>query len=291
MTRIGALLFRDIPPEDLASTARSMAPLVDELWIVEDLNWPGGVSQLAIALEATDDDGSGRPVIGHGIAPAPFRNPAALAMEWATLDRRFPNRIIGGIGHGVPEWMGWIGERVDSPLTLLRETIESTRATLAGPTSYAGRYVTIDNVELKFPPLGRIPVVAGVTGPNSLELSGEVADGTVVAEGHGPDQIRAARERIDTGRRRAGRTNQHDLTVFVGFYCGDVTLLPPPPDDVPTDGYAIVGDTPDDVIADFQALLDASVDSMVLIPFADTVGQLELFRTEIEPRLSPAAAD
>jgi alkanesulfonate monooxygenase SsuD/methylene tetrahydromethanopterin reductase-like flavin-dependent oxidoreductase (luciferase family) len=105
MTRIGAMLLREIPPEDLQVAARAIAPRLDELWIIEDLNWAGGVSQLAMVLDATDDDTSGRPVIGHGIAPAPFRNPAALAMEWATLDRRFPNRIVGGIGHGVPDWM------------------------------------------------------------------------------------------------------------------------------------------------------------------------------------------
>ncbi|MDG2026398.1 MAG: hypothetical protein P8J50_04760 [Acidimicrobiales bacterium] len=105
MTRIGAMLLREIPPEDLQVAARAIAPRLDELWIIEDLNWAGGVSQLAMVLDSTDDDTSGRPVIGHGIAPAPFRNPAALAMEWATLDRRFPNRIVGGIGHGVPDWM------------------------------------------------------------------------------------------------------------------------------------------------------------------------------------------
>lgn len=285
MTRIGAMLLRDIPPEDLQGIARAIAPGLDELWIVEDLNWPGGVSQLAMVLHATDDDASGRPAVGHGIAPAPFRNPAALAMEWATLDRRFPNRIIGGIGHGVPEWMDWVGERVESPLTLLRETIEATKAVLDGPTAYAGRHVSIDNVALEFPPLGRVPVVAGVTGPKSLELSGEVADGTVLAEGHDPDQIRAARERIDAGRARAGRTDPHDLTVFVGYYCGDLDELPPPPPNV-VPGYAIVGPGPEALIPEFQAVLDTGLDSLVLIPFGPPAEQLAVFHRQIAPALT-----
>ncbi len=51
----------------------------------------------ATVLQATE-----RVVVGHGIAPAPFRNPAALAMEWATLATLHPGRFAAGLGHGVP---------------------------------------------------------------------------------------------------------------------------------------------------------------------------------------------
>lgn len=128
---------------------------------------------------------------------------------------------------------------------------------LAGPTTYEGRYVSIDNVALEFPPLGSIPVVAGVTGPNSLELSGEVAAGTVLPGGSDADQIREAQARIEVGRTRAGRTDSHRLTVFVGYFCGDVSTLPPPPEDV-EDDFAIVGPSPDAGIEEFQAILDTA---------------------------------
>ncbi len=96
-------------------------------------------------------------------------------MEWATLARRHPGRVIGGIGHGLPSWMRQLGESVDSPLTLLRETIEATQQILAGgKVSYRGRYVAVDDVELVFAPTEPIPVLARVTGHVRWKLSGEI---------------------------------------------------------------------------------------------------------------------
>ena len=285
MTRVGAMIMRDIAPEDVAPLAAAAAPGLDELWVIEDLNWAGGISQLTAVLDATDNDMSGRPLIGHGIAPAPFRNPAALAMEWATVARMHPGRVIGGIGHGVPGWMRQLGESVESPLTLLRETIEVTREILAGTrVTYEGRYVDIADVELVFPPKEPVPVVAGVTGPKSLRLAGEVADGTVIAEGFGPDRLLEARTLIDEGRAAAGRTDAHHVSVFTGFYCGDVNLLPPPPPDVP-DGFAAVAPDPSAVADDLQAIIDAGADSLVIVPFGPDLDQIRLFADEIVPLL------
>ncbi|MEL6982617.1 MAG: LLM class flavin-dependent oxidoreductase, partial [Actinomycetota bacterium] len=98
----GVMLRREIAPEDEIATARAMAPFVDELWIVEDLPYAGGVAQLGPILAATED---AKVTVGHGIAPAPFRHPVALAMEWAALARMYPGRLQAGIGHGVPSWM------------------------------------------------------------------------------------------------------------------------------------------------------------------------------------------
>jgi alkanesulfonate monooxygenase SsuD/methylene tetrahydromethanopterin reductase-like flavin-dependent oxidoreductase (luciferase family) len=285
MTRVGAVIKRDVPPERVAALAADAAPGLDELWIIEDLNWAGGISQLAAVLDATDNDAAGRPLVAHGIAPAPFRNPAALAMEWATVARMHPGRVIGGIGHGVPGWMRRLGEQVDSPLTLLRETIESTIQMLAGErVTYDGRYVSIRDVELVYPPTSPVPVVAGVTGPNSLRLSGEVADGTVIAEGFGPGRLRQARSLIDEGRAGAGRTEPHHMSVFTGFYCGDLERLPPAPPDVP-DGFAAVAPDPAAVAAVLQTIIDAGADSLVILPFGPDLEQIRLFVEEVTPLL------
>ena len=277
------MLRRDLPPETLLDTARAVAPHFDELWIVEDLNWPGGVAQLAAVLEATADRGA--PVIGHGVAPAPFRNPAALAMEWATLARLHPGRLHAGIGHGLPRWMEQIGEKVASPLTLLRETIESTRQILAGgPVTYQGRYVELTDVELVFPPEVVPPVLAGVTGPKSLALSGAVADGTVLAEGFDANSVEMVRALIEEGRAEPGAPEAHRLTVYCGYFLGDESTLPPPPTDGVPDGWAAVTDDRDQMVELLQPLCDL-VDSLVLIPFGDTVDQLSEFATDIGPRL------
>ncbi|MEM9522019.1 MAG: LLM class flavin-dependent oxidoreductase [Actinomycetota bacterium] len=284
MTDIGAMLRRDLPPEQLLDTARAIASLFDELWIVEDLDWPGGVAQLASVLEATA--GPDAPVIGHGVAPAPFRNPAALAMEWATLARMYPGRLHAGIGHGVPGWMDRVGQSVASPLTLLRETIESVRQILrGGRVSYDGRYVQLRDIDLVFPPDIVPPVLAGVTGPKSLELSGRVADGTVLSEGHDADQVRAALAHIRADREVDGAPTSHRFTLYVGYYLGDLTELPPPPTDGPEGGWAAVTDDSDEMVEQLQTVLDAGIDSMVIVPFGETIEQLERFATDIRPRL------
>lgn len=284
---VGAMLRRDVPPGSLREHARAVAPGFDELWIVEDLPYAGGISQAAAVLEATAgiDVGDG-PIIGHGIAPAPFRNPAALAMEWATLAAMYPGRVAVGVGHGVPSWMKQIGESVASPLLLLEETIDAVQRLLAGErVRVDGRYVSIDDVELIFPPANPPLVSAGVMGPKSLELAGRIAGGTVLPEGRTPDDIRAARANIDRGRAAAGRSDPHRLTVFTGFYCGPLAELGPPPPDVPQ-GWDAVAETPEDCAAQLQTVIDTGVDSLVLVPFGDDMErQLCLAAADIVPLL------
>jgi len=54
-------------------------------------------------------------------------------------------------------------------------------------------------------------VLAGVRGPRSLELSGRMADGTILAWPLTGPYIARAREAIEQGRLAAGRTGRHQL--------------------------------------------------------------------------------
>lgn len=94
--RIGVMYDRDWAPEGLPGFARQAEALgVDDLWVVEDLGWNGGVSAAAVALGATE-----RLRVGIGITPAPLRSPALLAMELATLARVFPGGSWPGSSTG-----------------------------------------------------------------------------------------------------------------------------------------------------------------------------------------------
>ncbi len=259
---LGAMIRRDLAPEQALAHATSIASHFDELWIVEDLPFAGGISQMAAILESTDDV-----VVGHGIAPAPFRTAAALAMEWATLERLYPGRISCGLGHGVQSWMGQLGERVHSPLTLLGETCDVVRQLLAGEqVDLAGRYVTARNVRLEFPPASAPPVSLGVVGPRSLELAGERADGTVLCEAHGPNEIRRALERIELGQARAGRHGEHRISVFAAFHLGDSSDIVRNPD-APV-GWEAVSPDPAEVAAELLTLYEAGAHSVILVPLA-----------------------
>ena len=282
--RVGALIRRDILPGDLVAHAKAVQDGFDEMWIVEDLPFGGGIAQMAAVLAATENV-----AVGHGIAPAPFRNPAALAMEWATLAGAFPGRVIAGVGHGVQSWMDEVGARVASPLTLLEESVVALRRLLAGETvSVAGRYVSLDSVRLEFPPSPIPMVLAGVRGPKSLLLSGRVADGTVLPEGWNADGVERAQRLIEQGALEAGRTDPHHLTVFIWFFVGPLNEIEERRQSSdPAHNWAAVGENAEDVAYQIQAVIDAGADSVVLSPLGDDfTQQLQLASAEIVPRLA-----
>jgi alkanesulfonate monooxygenase SsuD/methylene tetrahydromethanopterin reductase-like flavin-dependent oxidoreductase (luciferase family) len=214
--RIGVMFDRSWDPAGLPAFAREVERLgADDLWVVEDLGWNGGISAAAVALGATE-----RLRVGLGIAPAPLRSPALLAMEVATLARVHPGRFVAGIGHGVREWMQQLGVAPRSPLALLEETLTAVRALLRGEeVSLDGRELRLDGVRLVHPPAPEAvpPVIAGVVSPKSLELAGRAAQGTLVAEGHGPDDLRNVRAAAERG----GAASDHALTVFAFLGVGE----------------------------------------------------------------------
>ena len=275
------MIRRDVPPAEVVSHAQGLQQDFDELWVVEDLPWAGGISQLSAVLEATNGV-----VVGHGIAPAPFRNAAALAMEWATLAELHPGRVSCGVGHGVQSWMGEIGARVASPLTLLSETIDAARRLLAGDeVSTAGRYVNLEAVKLVFPPAVVPPVSAGVVGPRSLRVSGAVADGTILPEGHGPDDIRSALRHIGVGSAEGAHGRPHRLTVFVAYHLGnEATMAPRNPAAIV--GWEVVTEDHEEAAAELASLFDAGAHSVVLVPLGiDPAAQLAEAARQVVPLL------
>ncbi|WP_040739492.1 LLM class flavin-dependent oxidoreductase, partial [Nocardia tenerifensis] len=128
MTVIGAVFRPQNPPERLREVVRVAEESgLDELWLWEDCFLESGIASAAAALAWSE-----RLRVGIGLLPAPLRNVALTAMETATLDRLFPDRLVLGVGHGVQDWMGQVGARVDSPVTLLGEYLDALRALLAG---------------------------------------------------------------------------------------------------------------------------------------------------------------
>ncbi|WP_246610847.1 LLM class flavin-dependent oxidoreductase [Nonomuraea rhizosphaerae] len=210
MKRLGVMFDRDLPPEQLIPFAKALdATTVDDLWVVEDLGWTGGISAAATALAVTS-----RLRVGIGITPAPLRNPMLLAMELGNLARLHPGRLAAGIGHGVQDWMRQVGAAVPSPLALLEETVTAVRALLRGETvTLHGKAVHLDGVSLVHPPAEPPPVLTGVKGPRSLALSGRVAEGTIIPEGIGPDELPAVLGHLNAG-------DDHELVLFTYLYTG-----------------------------------------------------------------------
>lgn len=268
MTALGAVSLPQVPPERLRAVARAAdAAGLDELWLWEDCFLEGGISTAAMALAWSE-----RVRVGIGLLPVPLRNPALAAMELATLSRAFPGRLRIGLGPGVQDWMRQVGERVDSPLTLVRENLDAIRSLLAGESvSVDGRYVQLDAVALDWPPADPPPVLVGATGPRMLALSGAAGDGTILVSHTSPDQVRWARERIDRGRAEAGRTEPHPVVLYALAATGADALAraaSEAPIPIEEGSNMLSGDSA--AYADgIMRWHDAGVDTVVLQPLAD----------------------
>jgi alkanesulfonate monooxygenase SsuD/methylene tetrahydromethanopterin reductase-like flavin-dependent oxidoreductase (luciferase family) len=210
--RVGCVFRPQYAPEKLGAAARAAdAAGLDEMWLWEDCFATGGISTAAIALANSD-----RMSVGIGVLPVPMRNVALTAMEIATLERAFPGRVRIGVGHGVQDWMRQIGVKVASPMTYLREYLVCLSALLRGETvTYAGRYVSLTDVCLEWPPTSNTELLAAATGPRTLELSGELATGTIISSGASPDRLRESLVHINSGLARRSTPSQHSVAVYV----------------------------------------------------------------------------
>ncbi|MET0990693.1 MAG: LLM class flavin-dependent oxidoreductase [Glaciihabitans sp.] len=187
--RVGVVLPRTLPPHLIVPFAQRAEALgFDELWVVEDLGFKGGIAQAATVLAVTS-----RIHVGVGILPAAVRNAAFAAMEIATLAQLHPGRTTVGIGHGMPEWLRSVGAWPASPLTLLAEYAGAVRTLLRGePGPERGRYVDVEGLVLHELPDVVPPVILGVRGPKSLALAGKHADGIILAEPAMPGYVAAS---------------------------------------------------------------------------------------------------
>jgi 5,10-methylenetetrahydromethanopterin reductase len=301
--RVGAMYRRHRPPEDLRAAAQRIEAWgFDELWVVEDCFWAGGLTAAAVALAATESI-----TVGMGIVPAVARNAAIAAMELAGVTRMFPGRFVAGVGHGVRDWMDQIGELPASQMAALTETVDAMRRLMDGERlTVEGAHVRLRDVELVFPPRPRPPLVLGITGPRGIDAAAQAADGLMLPEGSSAEYVTAALARFgrpavcpvyvlfaidDDVERAAARVS--DAVEYFAPPPGDDRLakLGSPGADVdPIDRiarYAVIGDAAS-CAASIRRFTAAGATSVILVPTADDDEQFERVASEMLPLLRSA---
>lgn len=283
--QLGLAFVPILPPERLRAVAQAAeAAGLDELWVWEDCFKQSGVASAAAALAWTDTIR-----VGIGLLPVPLRNVALTAMEIATIERMFPGRLIAGIGHGVQEWMGQVGNRAASPMTLLREYATALRRLLAGErVTVDGRYIQLNDVALDWPPDPPPPLMLGGGGPKSLALAAGLGDGVLLGNTLTEDEIA---EIAGAVAGHAGRPDRAIVVTQIAATGPDaqhrVDLEVPRWGKPAGSGIGVAGDS-DTIAESLRRLADRGATSVVVQPTEDEPdleGFAHFLGTQVRPKL------
>jgi len=201
--------------------------LTGGFWIAEAYHWfrqyglepRGCFTTLAAVSMATREI-----PIGLGITSPYMRHPTIQASEAAAIDELSAGRFIMGIGVGKVgiEYLEYDIEKL-RPVKVHHEAMEIMRRVFSGEAySYKGEYY-----ESTMPAYDRaadglrtgIPIYVGATGPFMQKLAGRESDGMLLAGLTSPAFVRYARDNMDAGAAKAGRTLPEDFPVGGVILC------------------------------------------------------------------------
>ena len=138
------------------------------------------------------------------------RHVSVLASLIQTVEELAPGRlkIMVGSGYSAVRTIG----QPKATLKQMREGVETVRRILSGET------VSLNGFEARLPyASGRhIPIIIAASGPRTIELAGEVADGVLISVGLHPAAMDAARRMFETGARKAGRDPNSLEVAYAG---------------------------------------------------------------------------
>src|SRR4051812_20715891 len=119
--------------------------------------------------------------VGTGVTPIYSRTPVAMAQTAATIDELSGGRIRLGLGVShKPTVEGWYGQKLEKPVTAMREYVGIVRAILRGedpPPSE--RWPTAFHF-MGYEARADLPIYVAALSPRMLRLAGEIADGVIL---------------------------------------------------------------------------------------------------------------
>ncbi|HEX3722909.1 MAG TPA: LLM class flavin-dependent oxidoreductase [Nitrolancea sp.] len=150
--------------------------------------------------------------LGTLVTCTAFRNPALMAKMAATVDEISGGRLILGIGAGWNEYeYRAFGYPYDHRVSRFEEALTIIHGLLhEGYVDFHGKYYDAHECEMRprGPRPGKLPIMIGSSSERMLGLTARYADSwnrwLVYSRSH-PDQIPAAREKVDAACLAAGR--------------------------------------------------------------------------------------
>lgn len=209
---------------ELAPPGRTIAEHQEFAKLAAGHGWRGAwISELAGFDGVTQVIAAGQAIApgraGTAILPMQTRDPLLMAMTAASMNQLLGGRFVLGLGTSTEVIIeGWHATDWGKPLSLTREYVALLRRFLAGErvTTTDGRY-RFRNASLGNQLATDIPIYLGALNDRMLELVGEIADGALLNFAS-LAYLRHARERLATGRARAGKS-MDDFEIVVYFRC------------------------------------------------------------------------
>ncbi len=179
----------------------------DVAWIADSqLLWRDVYAAMAVAATRTE-----RITLATAVTNFRTRHPSVVASGINTVAELAPGRVWLGVGSGDSS-VKPIGMR-PSRLAELRDSLEMTRQLLAGQFHpFGDRRSRLKDAQ------GGVPVHVAASGPRTLGLSGEIADGVVTLAGISPETVSETYAAVRAGAERVGRS-MGSVEFTVGAFC------------------------------------------------------------------------
>ena len=197
MAEIGLSIDGRAPLSEIEAQAQAAeAGGVSTLWIACHLFLRDPVTTAALALAAT------RKIKVALMAMSPYStHPVYIAMAAASLDERYPGRVILCLGAGAPADLKAAGIDSPKPLVAIGEAVKICRQLFAGEMAdFHGRMFTVAGRRLANGGR-RIPIVIAASRPNMLKLAGRQSDGVLISAATSPPFVKACLDQVGGGRK------------------------------------------------------------------------------------------
>ena len=158
----------------------------DSIWYHDHLMIPGSAPVLeSFSVLTAIATKTNHCKIGQSVVDTSRRHPATIAHSTLTLNHISNGRAFVGLGAGESMNLVPLGLNMKKPLKRLRESIQFVKgvfnATKNSPFNFSGEIFSAKNIFLnvneKIPKIP--PIYVGASGPQTREITGELADGWV----------------------------------------------------------------------------------------------------------------
>jgi 5,10-methylenetetrahydromethanopterin reductase len=149
--------------------------------------------------------------VGTGIANIYTRHPALMAGHAMTIDALAPGRLLLGLGTSHAPVNSAYGINMDKPLTAIRDCVTTLRKAFRGEALINRPGFTAPKPE------GKIAIYLAGISPKSIELTGELADGSLPLN-YCPRGLKEVVDGVSRGAQKAGR-DPKEVSIALIMHC------------------------------------------------------------------------